>query len=118
LDVGLIADFCCLTSKSKNQHSSIFIQNPNRHIYGFMTMVKKSRQIAAGEFKAKCLALLDEVSETGQPILVTKRGKPVAQVVPVEGNEPPSLKGSIVFEGDIISPIDTDWEANWPRRND
>jgi len=75
-------------------------------------MVKKSRQIAAGEFKAKCLALLDEVADTGQPILVTKRGKPVAQVVPVEGNEPPSLKGSIVFEGDIVSPIDADWEAD------
>jgi prevent-host-death family protein len=72
-------------------------------------MVKKSRQIAAGEFKAKCLALLDEVADTGQPILVTKRGK---QVVPVEGNEPPSLKGSIVFEGDIVSPIDADWEAD------
>ncbi len=38
------------------------------------------RTIAAGEFKAKCLAILDEVNETGEAVIVTKRGKPVARV--------------------------------------
>jgi prevent-host-death family protein len=40
--------------------------------------------VPAGEFKQRCLALLDQVAETGMPIVVTKRGKPVARVVPVE----------------------------------
>lgn len=39
------------------------------------------RSVPAGEFKAKCLAILDEVNATGEPVLVTKRGKPVARVV-------------------------------------
>ncbi len=53
------------------------------------------RTIPAGRFKAQCLKLLDEVAETGETIVVTKRGKPVAKVEPVE--EPPSLKGSVVY---------------------
>ena len=42
------------------------------------------RTMAAGQFKAKCLAVLDEVKETGEPVLITKRGKPVARVVTLE----------------------------------
>jgi prevent-host-death family protein len=53
------------------------------------------RTIPAGRFKAQCLRLLDEVAATGETIIVTKRGKPVAKVEPVE--EPPSLKGSVVY---------------------
>ncbi|MFO7573507.1 MAG: type II toxin-antitoxin system Phd/YefM family antitoxin [Gaiellaceae bacterium] len=53
------------------------------------------RTIPAGQFKARCLKLLDEVAETGETIVVTKRGKPVARVEPVE--EPPSLKGSVIY---------------------
>lgn len=70
--------------------------------------------IAAGEFKAKCLKLLDEVAEKRHTLVITKRGKPVARLVP----EPPkkqklfgSMKGSVLWEGDIISPIDVEWEA-------
>jgi len=53
------------------------------------------RTIPAGRFKAQCLKLLDEVAESGETIVVTKRGKPVAKLEPVE--EPPSLKGSVVY---------------------
>jgi prevent-host-death family protein len=53
------------------------------------------RTIPAGRFKAHCLRLLDEVAETGETIVVTKRGKPVAKVEPVA--EPPSLEGSVVY---------------------
>lgn len=74
-------------------------------------MVRKSGQIAAGEFKAKCLALLDQVAERGEEIVVTKRGKPVAKVVPIEPAAWKSLKGTIVFEGDIVSPADEEWEV-------
>jgi prevent-host-death family protein len=75
-------------------------------------MVMKTRQINAARFKAECLALLDEVAATGQPIEVTKRGKPVARVVPVE--EPPSLIGSVkilVSEDELLAPIDEVWDA-------
>lgn len=41
------------------------------------------RTIAAGEFKAKCLRIMDEVRETGQHVIVTKRGEPVIEVVPI-----------------------------------
>lgn len=72
-------------------------------------MRRGAKKVGAGEFKAKCLALLDEVSESGRRIVVTKRGRPVAEVVPVE--EAPSLRGSIVREGDLISPLEETWTA-------
>ena len=78
--------------------------------YKNMTMVNKV--IPAGEFTAKCLALLDEVAQTGETRVVTKRGKPVAQLSPVEGQEPPSLRGSILYEGDLISPVDEAWNED------
>lgn len=67
--------------------------------------------IAAGEFKAKCLALLDEVADTGHEFVITKRGRPVARLVPVSDSGPPSLLGSVLSEGDIISPIEDSWES-------
>jgi prevent-host-death family protein len=75
-------------------------------------MVMKPRAVAAGRFKAQCLALLDEVAETGIPIVVTKRGKPVARVVPVERDGPEDLAGSVVREGDLLAPIDASWSAD------
>ena len=74
--------------------------------------------MGAGEFKAKCLRLLDDVARTGRPLVVTKRGRPVAKVVPAgrpDVKRPP-LEGSIVYEGDVVSPIDLAWEADRPRR--
>ena len=70
------------------------------------------RTIPAGRFKAQCLKLLDEVAETGEAIVVTKRGKPVARVEAVE--EPPSLAGSVVYlvsDEELIAPIDEVWNA-------
>jgi prevent-host-death family protein len=69
--------------------------------------------IPAGEFKAKCLKLLDKVAQDRQPLIITKHGKPVAQVVPVsaEKNIIGAMRGSVLWEGDIISPIDVEWEA-------
>ena len=74
-------------------------------------------EIAAGEFKAQCLAILDEVAETGKEIIVTKRGKPVAKVVPIEA--PKSLKGSVTVLGDIINIFDEeDWDDDWEPHNE
>ncbi len=75
----------------------------------------KMREIAAAEFKAKCLKLMDSVKKTKAPILITKHGKPVAKLVPVEGEAGDffgCMKGSVRIKGDIISPIDVEWEAN------
>ena len=73
------------------------------------------REIPASEFKARCLALLDEVAETKEPLVVTKRGKPVAQVVSAE--PPPSLEGMIEYlvdDDELIKPLYEDWEPRWP----
>lgn len=70
--------------------------------------------IPAGEFKAKCLKLLDEVAEKRKPLVITKYGKPVAQVVPMPVKPRDivgSMKGSVTILGDIISPLDVEWDA-------
>jgi prevent-host-death family protein len=70
------------------------------------------RSVGAAEFKAHCLALLDEVAETGEPIVVTKRGRPVARIVPARQTERAMLHGSVVVRGDIVAPILDDWEID------
>ena len=77
-----------------------------------MTMSNPVRTVAAGVFKAKCLALLDEIARTGVPVIITKRGKPVARVGPIQETPPVRLKGSVLHETDLISPIDVTWNAN------
>ncbi len=71
-------------------------------------------KIGAGEFKAKCLHLLDEVQQSRQEIIVTKRGKPVARLVPMD--EEPStifgrMKGTVEILGDIVGPTGEEWFA-------
>ncbi|MEO8441208.1 MAG: type II toxin-antitoxin system Phd/YefM family antitoxin [Betaproteobacteria bacterium] len=72
--------------------------------------------IQASEFKAKCLALMDEVARTGRTIVVTKNGKPVAELRPHRAPRAKSLiglhKGQIGIRGDIISPLGVRlWES-------
>lgn len=70
--------------------------------------------IPAGEFKAKCLKLLDQVAEKRETLVITKHGKPVAQVVPISAKRRDivgSMKGSVTILGDIISPPDVEWDA-------
>jgi len=65
-------------------------------------------EINAAEFKAKCLGILDEVFATGRPVTILKRGKPVAQLVPLvqreQGWPQTMLAGSVEIVGDIIDP--------------
>lgn len=73
------------------------------------------RTIKASEFKAKCLQLMDEVAATGEPLVITKNGKPVAQLGPVPRARKSIWglhKGQVEILGDIIEPIDVEWEAN------
>lgn len=72
-----------------------------------MTMVMKMKTIAAGIFKARCLAIMDEVQAKRQAVVITKRGKPVAKLVPVEKEKDDIFgffKGKIKITGDIVSP--------------
>jgi prevent-host-death family protein len=73
-----------------------------------------TKAIKASEFKAKCLALLDEVAASGDRLVITKNGKPVADLVPHRATRPSPFglfKGQMEITGDIMSPIDVEWEA-------
>lgn len=67
----------------------------------------------AGEFKAKCFQVLDEVASTREAVVITKFGKPVARVVPMppESKLRGALKGSVLVEKDILSPLENEWAA-------
>jgi prevent-host-death family protein len=74
-----------------------------------MTMVMK--RISATQFKARCLALLDEAA-AGEEIVVTKHGQPVALVVAAE--PPADLQGSVTFhvaDDELIAPLEVEWDA-------
>jgi len=77
-----------------------------------VTMKANRKTIPAGKFKAECLGLLDEVEATGEPLVVTKHGRPVAKIVPVEADEPVSLLGSVRFIGDVVEPVGEEWDAD------
>jgi prevent-host-death family protein len=78
------------------------------------------RKINAAAFKARCLALIDEVAESGEPITVTKRGKAKVQIVAVR-EKPRTLlgatKGTFKIIGDIVGPIADDWDEDREWRN-
>ncbi len=73
------------------------------------------KTIGAGEFKARCLTLMEDVRSTREPLVITKRGKPVAKLVPADDEEREfigRLKGVFRVMGDIESPIEPDaWES-------
>jgi prevent-host-death family protein len=84
----------------------------------------KTRTIPAGEFKAKCLALMDEVNDKKLTLIITKRGKPVAQVNPPAEEEKPfrpvwGRSPNVKILGDIISPLPQEWtlpEWAWEKK--
>jgi prevent-host-death family protein len=72
-------------------------------------------EIGAAEFKAKCLRLLDEISEHKLvAIVITKHGKPVARLAPIDnggGTIYGAMKGLAKINGDLTEPLEADWEA-------
>lgn len=80
-----------------------------------LTMVKKPEaRVQASEFKARCLELMDRVARTGRPIVITKHGKPLAQLAPLPGAAGQLLglhRGAVEITGDILAPLDAPWEA-------
>ena len=71
--------------------------------------------INAAQFKAKCLKLIDEVAATREPLVITKRGKPLAKLVPIEDDKPTKLfgymKGAGQILGDIVNVPHDAWAA-------
>ncbi len=73
----------------------------------------KRREIAAGEFKARCLQLMEEVRASGVELVITKRGRPIAKLVPIDETERGSaigwLAGRTRIVGDIVAPDPESW---------
>ncbi len=71
-------------------------------------------EVPATAFKDSCLQLIDRVRQTREEIVVTKHGRPVAKLVAFEEDTRPifgSLAGSVTIHGDIIEPVDEEWDA-------
>lgn len=76
------------------------------------------KEIAISEFRAKCLAILEQVRLTKRPVRITRRGKPVAEVIPATGTQGRaewlgSMKEKMEIVGDLVSPasVTPQWEA-------
>ena len=74
------------------------------------------KKMQASVFKSRCLKVMDRVQATGEPVIVTKRGKPVVKVVPAEQEKDDLfgfMKGKFEIVGDIVSPVTPleDWNA-------
>ena len=69
--------------------------------------------LSVSEFKAKCLSVLQDVNKQKKRVVITKRGKPIAEVIPHESeDEEVPLEDTVVFIGDITSPVaEEDWEV-------
>ncbi len=70
--------------------------------------------LSVSEFKAKCLSVLQDVNKQKKRVVITKRGNPIAEVIPYDPTEKEiPLKDTVIFMGDIISPVaEEDWEAS------
>lgn len=80
--------------------------------HGNVTMVMTDRIITASRLKAELLGVLDDVQATGDTVIVTKHGQPVARVVPMAGEG--VLVGSVTFlvgDDELLAPIDDPWDA-------
>lgn len=76
-------------------------------------MKPQASRISAGEFKARCLKLMDEVAQTRRPLVITKYGKAVARIVPadLENSAFGGMRGTVRIKGDIVSGTGVTWDA-------
>jgi len=76
------------------------------------------KTIAAGVFKAKCLQIMDEVDETGEPVIITKRGVAVAKLIPVSDKDPNSIFGCMQGKMEIVGDLTTSpWKEEFGDRD-
>jgi prevent-host-death family protein len=86
------------------------------------SIMKPLKTVTVAEFEGRCKDLMELVRRTRQPLLITRKGKPLAQISPyisrkmrgkkakrIEPLNP--LEGSVLYEGDLISPIDEKWDT-------
>jgi len=74
--------------------------------------------IPAGQFKAKCLQIMDEVDETGEPVIITKRGVAVAKLIPVSDKDPNSIFGCMQGKMEIVGDLTVSpWEEEFGDRD-
>lgn len=75
--------------------------------------ISNEHTIAAGKFKAECLREIEQVQLTGEPLIVTKRGKPIVKIIAILDSEHTPqfgcLKNSFSIQGDITLPMDESW---------
>jgi len=79
---------------------------------GVSLLMTQPREIGAAEFKARCLEFLDEIERLGTEVVITKHRKPIARLIPMQQESASfcgSLKGMVLREGDLVSPIDVEW---------
>ena len=91
-----------------------FILNCYNRDYGYMSMEEYMLRLSAGEFKTHCLRLMDQVQKKRESIIITKRGIPVAKLVPYNDTPIPIfgfMAGSLEIKGDIIGPIEEQWDV-------
>ncbi len=74
-----------------------------------------SKILSASDLKASCAKVIEQVSKKRATFLVTKHGRPVARIVPLEQGERRSVhgfaRGTVTVHGDIVSPVEVEWEA-------
>ncbi len=75
--------------------------------------MKFGKVVTATHFKAHCLRLLDSVRRTRQPLIVTRHGRPVAEIgpVPIQHSNGNPLKGSILHQEDLLAPVAGTWDS-------
>ena len=77
-----------------------------------VTMKPPARTMTAATFKARCLKVLDDVAKHGGRVVITKRGRPVAELGPVGGPPRRSFLGSVRVNGDLLAPLGPEWELD------
>lgn len=80
--------------------------------HGMVTIVMNDRVYTASRLKAELLGILDTVARSGEPVTVTKHGRPVARIVPFDDGAP--LAGSVTFhvtDAELVAPLDAPWHA-------
>jgi prevent-host-death family protein len=81
-----------------------------------MARKQDADEVSVTEFKARCTALMAQVAETGRKLVVMKHGKPLVEVTPAVGDHPTPflgrLTGQVTILGDIVAPLDLEWEAD------
>ena len=72
--------------------------------------------VSTSELKAHCSKIISDIAKKRAAVVITKHGRPVARIVPLDDEEPTSLfgfaKGGVTIHGDIVEPLDVVWEAN------